>query len=139
MEEIKLYTKDQFLIAAEKCEVSMIDARHIMRYIDEYVTPIKLSTNLVCVNCDESKPTHNICMDCIIKVGKENIELPSDEEIELSYYNQLDERREIAKNFKGQVAGRHPDMFGHNEVHNMVRGYLECIGWLRGKILGDNK
>ena len=40
----KLYTKEMFLIAAEKCEVSMIDARHIMQYIDEYVTPIQLPT-----------------------------------------------------------------------------------------------
>lgn len=34
-----------FLIAAEKCEVSMIDAKHIMQYIDEYVTPIQLPTD----------------------------------------------------------------------------------------------
>lgn len=42
---VKLYTKEMFLIAAEKCEVSMIDAEHIMKYIDEYVTPIELLTN----------------------------------------------------------------------------------------------
>ncbi len=41
----KLYTKEMFLIAAEKCEVSMIDAKHIMQYIDEYVTPIQLPTD----------------------------------------------------------------------------------------------
>ena len=41
----KLYTKEMFLIAAEKCEVSMIDAQHIMKYIDEYVTPIELPTD----------------------------------------------------------------------------------------------
>lgn len=34
-----------FLIAAEKCEVSMIDAEHIMKYIDEYVTPIELPSD----------------------------------------------------------------------------------------------
>ena len=39
---MKLYTKKMFLIAAEKCEVSMIDAEHIMKYIDEYVTQIEL-------------------------------------------------------------------------------------------------
>lgn len=39
---MKLYTKEMFLIAAEKCEVSMIDAKHIINYIDEYVTPIEL-------------------------------------------------------------------------------------------------
>jgi len=42
---IKLYTKEMFLKAAEKCEVSMIDAQHIMKYIDEYVTPIELPSD----------------------------------------------------------------------------------------------
>ena len=41
----KLYTKEMFLIAAEKCEVSMIDAKHIMKYIDEYTTPIELPSD----------------------------------------------------------------------------------------------
>lgn len=41
----KLYTKEMFLIAAEKCEVSMIDSKHIMKYIDEYVTPIELPSD----------------------------------------------------------------------------------------------
>ena len=45
MAQQKLYTKEMFLIAAEKCEVSMIDAKHIMRYIDEYVTPIELPSD----------------------------------------------------------------------------------------------
>ena len=31
--------------------------------------------------------------------------------LEMEYYQQLEKRREVAKNFKGQVAGRHPDMF----------------------------
>lgn len=39
---MKLYTKEMFLIAAEKCEVSIIDAKHILQYIDQYVTPIEL-------------------------------------------------------------------------------------------------
>ena len=42
---MKLYTKEMFLIAAEKCEVSMIDAKHIMKYIDEYVNPIELPSD----------------------------------------------------------------------------------------------
>ena len=42
---MKLYTKEMFLKAAEKCEVSMIDANHIMQYIDEYVTPIELPSD----------------------------------------------------------------------------------------------
>jgi len=42
---MKLYTEEMFLIAAEKCEVSMIDAKHIMQYIDEYVTPIEVPSD----------------------------------------------------------------------------------------------
>ena len=42
---MKLYTKEMFLIASEKCEVSMIDAEHIVKYIDEYVTPIELPSD----------------------------------------------------------------------------------------------
>ena len=38
---MKLYTKEMFLTAAEKCEVSMTDAKHIMQYIDEYVNPYR--------------------------------------------------------------------------------------------------
>lgn len=67
------------------------------------------------------------------------IELPSKEEIEEKYYKELEERREVAKNYKGQVAGRHPDMFGNSEIHHMVRGYLEAIQSLRDKIQEGNK
>ena len=42
---MKLYTKEMFLQAAKKCEVSMIDAKHVMKYIDEYVTPIELPSD----------------------------------------------------------------------------------------------
>jgi hypothetical protein len=45
MAQQKLYTKEMFLIAAEKCEVSMIDAKHIMKYIDEYVASIELPSD----------------------------------------------------------------------------------------------
>ncbi len=47
------------------------------------------------------------------------------EKLELDYYKELEERREVAKNFQGQVAGRHPDMFGRSEMHHMARGYVE--------------
>jgi hypothetical protein len=42
---MKLYTKEMFLIAAEKCEISMIDSKHVIKYIDEYVTPIELPSD----------------------------------------------------------------------------------------------
>lgn len=52
--------------------------------------------------------------------------LEQEDDVEMEYYTELEQRREIVKNFKGQVAGRHPDMFGGNEMHHMVRGYMEA-------------
>ena len=58
---MKLYTKEMFLIASEKCEVSMIDAEHIMKYIDEYVTPIELLTDEeIDKGCDETIPLEDM-------------------------------------------------------------------------------
>jgi ribosomal protein L32 len=36
----------------------------------------------ICISCDEIKPTHKICMYCVIKIGKQNQQEISDEEIE---------------------------------------------------------
>jgi hypothetical protein len=49
----------------------------------------------------------------------------TEETIELNYYKELEDRREVARNFKGQVAGRHRDLFGNSEIHHMMRGFLE--------------
>jgi hypothetical protein len=49
----------------------------------------------------------------------------TEETIKSNYYNELEDRREVARNFSGQVAGRHPDMFGHSEIHHMVRGFID--------------
>ena len=77
---MKLYTREQMIEAfnyGQKLEKfdwigDMIDS----------LEAIELPSDSLCINCDESESTHNICMDCIIKIGKENIQLPSDEEIE---------------------------------------------------------
>jgi ribosomal protein L32 len=76
---MKLYTREQMIEAfnyGQKLEKfdwigDMIDS----------LEAIELPSDSLCINCDKSESTHNICMDCIIKIGKENIELPSDEEI----------------------------------------------------------
>jgi hypothetical protein len=47
------------------------------------------------------------------------------EKLEMEYFIELEKRREVAKNFTGQVAGRHPDAFGHSEMIYMNRGYIE--------------
>jgi hypothetical protein len=57
--------------------------------------------------------------------------------LEESYYNELYERREKAKNFKGQIAGRHPDALSSHEIHAMVSGYLE--GFQKAMIFFSDK
>ena len=42
---MKLYTKGDFLKAAEFCEVSMIDAKYIIERIDEVADPIELPSD----------------------------------------------------------------------------------------------
>jgi hypothetical protein len=44
-QSIKLYTKEDFLKAAEFCEVSMIDAKYIIERIDEVSDPIELPSD----------------------------------------------------------------------------------------------
>jgi hypothetical protein len=46
-------------------------------------------------------------------------------QLEMEYFQQLEKRREVAKNFKGQVAGRHPDMFTSSEMQYMVTGFVD--------------
>lgn len=60
---MKLYTEEMFLIAAEKCEVSMIDAKHIMQYIDEYVTPIEVPSDEEIENKMHSTEKYHIMKD----------------------------------------------------------------------------
>lgn len=44
-QSMKLYTEENFLKAAEFCEVSMIDARYIISRIDEVSDPIQLPSD----------------------------------------------------------------------------------------------
>lgn len=57
------------------------------------------------------------------------------EELELKYHQQLIQRREVAKNFRGQVAGNHPDMFTSREMLSMMEGFTD--GYTQA--LDDNK
>jgi hypothetical protein len=87
------------------------------------------SHNGICYNDDGTigKPINSNSKKIIASSSELNLEgVPTYFEwLEANYYRELEKRREVAKNYGGQVAGRHPDMFGHNEVHHMVRGYLE--------------
>ena len=79
---MKLYTEEQVLRMLEVCRDSDL-YEHILTFEDilKTETPIELPSDSLCINCDESKSTHNVCIDFMIKIGKENIKLPSDEEI----------------------------------------------------------
>ena len=63
-------------------------------------------------------------------IGEVNLE-----ELELIYHQQLMQRREVAKNFRGQVAGNHPDMFTSREMLSMMEGFTD--GYTQA--LDDNK
>ena len=73
---MKLYTHEEIVSFLKKEFADEINAETFM----ENLTPIELPSDSLCINCDESKSTHNVCMDCMIKIGKENIELPSDKD-----------------------------------------------------------
>lgn len=47
------------------------------------------------------------------------------EQLSHRYYFDLEEKREKAKNFKGQVAGHHPDMLTSREMYAAMRGFVD--------------
>jgi hypothetical protein len=119
---MKLYTEEALMKRFLNYGFSPISIERIMSEL----TPIELHSNSLCINCDESKSTHNVCMDCIIKIGKENIELPSDEEIE--------------KMRKAYI--EHINTIVHADLER--DGYLNVAfhqgaKWMRDKIQGGNK
>ena len=113
-EQVKMLLEKMSLVTERKNLSTSANFRHRAIEIDKLlkdITPIELPSDMLCVNCNESKPTHNICMDCIIKVGKQNIELPSDEEI-------------VKDSKYKSLAGL---------------GWIEGAKYLRDKIQGSNK
>ena len=116
-QSMKLYTEEQLINTVEairgyiknypeKFHASMIE-KHLKN-----LTPIELPSDSLCINCDESKSTHNVCIDCMIKIGKENIELPSDEELK--------------------------KQFDVDEFDPYDLAYLGGAIWMRDKIQGGN-
>jgi len=73
---MKLYTEKEIVSFLKKEFADEINAETFM----ENLTPIELPSDSLCINCDDSKSTHNVCMDCIIKIGKENIVISSDKQ-----------------------------------------------------------
>jgi ribosomal protein L32 len=61
-------------------DIIMIEPKELTESID--IILAQLPQQEICINCDEEKETHEICMDCIGKLIKENQKELSDEEIE---------------------------------------------------------
>ena len=123
-QSMKLYTEEQVMATwnAAFMEGMSIDSEiYEPVFFEDHLntlTPIQLPSDSLCINCDESESTHNICMDCMIKIGKENIQLPSDEEIEKQ---------------NPFVWGSH--IFGTRDLLIWEQG----AKWMRDKIQGGNK
>ena len=69
----------------------------------------------------------------------EKIELPTKEELENisnQYFLELAEKARQARNFKGQVAGRHPDNITKQEMFAQKLGFDNGIEWIINKIKG---
>ena len=90
------------------------------------LTPIELPSDSLCINCDESESTHKICMHCIIKIGKENIQLPSDDEIDNHIEDDFLNATEVHK---------------YSEEAQLLMKAMCKAGalWMRDKIQGGNK
>jgi len=118
---MKLYTEEEIVNFLKKEFADEINAETFM----ENLTPIELPSDSLCINCDESESTHNICMDCIIKIGKENIELPSDEEIDNHIKDDFLNSKEVHK---------------YSEEAQLLMKAMCKAGalWMRDKIQGGN-
>lgn len=75
--------------------------------------------------------------DVNIQYWLEEIELPSEDEIEEAsnrYYFDLEEKREKAKNFKGHIASRHPDMLTSREMFAQMSGFVDGVKFLKNHL-----
>lgn len=71
---MKFYSEEQVRSMLQVCEDrDLYDEILTFDDVLKTQTPIELPNDLMCVNCDEPKSTHSICMDCIIEVGMQNI------------------------------------------------------------------
>ena len=119
-QSMKLYTEEQltkYLLDEGIMELSDL--------ANDLIPSIELPSDSLCINCDESESTHNICMDCIIKIGKENIQLPSDDEIDNHIEDDFLNATEVHK---------------YSEEAQLLMKAMCKAGalWMRDKIQGGN-
>jgi hypothetical protein len=115
---MKLYTEEQVREAIKMAREGVRSEDNIINSLNFIKPTIELPSDSLCINCDESKSTHNVCMDCIIKIGRQNIQIPSDEEIKKMM----------------EVDGMEFDEFDPYDV-----SYLGGATWMRNKIQGGEQ
>jgi hypothetical protein len=115
---MKLYTEEQVREAIKMAREGVRSEDNIINSLNFIKPTIELPSDSLCINCDESKSTHNVCMDCIIKIGRQNIQIPSDEEIKKMM----------------EVDGMEFDEFDPYDV-----SYLGGAKWMRDKIQGGEQ
>jgi ribosomal protein L32 len=124
---MKLYTEEQLKLFYQLGKFDGIARREndVEEEIKNHL-PIELPSDSLCINCDESKSTHNVCMDCIIKIGRQNIQLPSDEEIEQESNNEYQEQKQSYENSV--------EMFPIDFANYLKVGFIDGAKWMRDKI-----
>jgi len=115
---MKVYTEEQAREAIKMAREGVRSEDNIINSLNFIKPTIELPSDSLCINCDESKSTHNVCMDCIIKIGRQNIQIPSDEEI-----------KKIM-----ELDGMEFDEFDPYDV-----SYLGGATWMRNKIQGGEQ
>jgi hypothetical protein len=115
---MKVYIEEQVREAIKMAREGVRSEDNIINSLHFIKPTIELPSDSLCINCDESKSTHNVCMDCIIKIGRQNIQIPSDDEI-----------KKIM-----ELDGMEFDEFDPYDV-----SYLGGACWMRNKIQGNEK
>jgi hypothetical protein len=125
---MKLYTEEQVKEAIKMAREGVRSEDNIINSLNFIKPTIELPSDSLCINCDESKSTHNVCMDCIIKIGRQNIQLPTDEEIEQESNNEYQEQKQSYENSV--------EMFPIDFANYLKVGFIDGANWMRNKIQG---
>jgi hypothetical protein len=124
----KIIKTDNYLVVVDDSEIKVGDWYYLPRTNSVYEckedpTELNLERRVGVSNVIVHHPLngapHLDGVDLLPPLEDEN------ELLEIDYLERLEERRNIALNFKGQVAGRHPDNFTKSEMYHMSRGYVE--------------
>ena len=109
---------------------------HSTKPLESCCTPVgQLRRYVDCKGCDRSYLGYKEIQSISLSEVKELIGEIDMRDLELMYHKKLIERRDIAKNFRGQVAGNHPDMFTSREMLSMMEGFTDGYN----QALEDNK